>query len=80
MNVGDIKTKIFETIDGFNIDLYSETFQKDVFLFADAKGHFSDNFFNMLPNKTYTIHFKTESKSLDELKLKSFNSFVRETL
>ncbi|SHG69835.1 beta-mannosidase [Winogradskyella jejuensis] len=80
LNVGDIKTKIFETIDGFNIDLYSETFQKDVFLFADAKGYFSDNFFNMLPNKTYTIHFKTESKSLDELKLKSFNSFVRETL
>ncbi|WP_299113742.1 glycoside hydrolase family 2 protein [uncultured Winogradskyella sp.] len=77
LNQADINTEIIKVEDGFNIELSSETFQKDVFLYADMKGHFSDNFFNMLPNKTYSIHFKTEADKLEDLNLKSFNSFIR---
>ena len=72
-----IQQKIRATEDGFAIELSSAVFQKDVFLYSKEKGHFSDNYFDMLPNKTYTIHFKTDSKILQDLKLKSFNNFVQ---
>ena len=74
---GAIQKQIKKTSHGFEIAMQSETFQKDVFLYTDKKGHFSDNFFNMLPHKTYTIYFKTTSETLGNLKLKSFNTFVR---
>ncbi|WP_296378636.1 glycoside hydrolase family 2 protein [Winogradskyella sp.] len=73
----EIHQRIIKSDDGFTIELQSETFQKDVFLYSKTKGHFSDNFFDMLPNKTYAIHFKTDAKSLDDLELKTFNTFVR---
>ena len=74
---GEIQQQIQKTEHGFIIELRSKTFQKDVFLYARDKGHFSDNFFNMLPNKTYSIHFKTDAENLSDLKLKTFNTFVR---
>jgi len=64
-------------INGFSIELTSTTFQKNVFLFTNQKGHFSDNFIDMIPNETYNIHFNTDSDKLEDLQLKSFNSFVR---
>ena len=63
--------------NGFSIELTSSTFQKDVFLSTNQKGDFSDNFFNMLPNETYNIHFNTDSDKFQDLQLKSFNTFVR---
>ncbi|WP_296382127.1 glycoside hydrolase family 2 protein [Winogradskyella sp.] len=72
-----IQKKITKINDGFNIELSSRTLQKDVFLFTKNKGHFSDNFFDMLPNDRLIIHFKTEHKTLDDLQLKSFNNFIR---
>ncbi|GGI56539.1 beta-mannosidase [Winogradskyella haliclonae] len=77
LNQADINTEILKVEDGFTIELSSETFQKDICLFTKKKGRFSDNFFNMLPNKTYTIHFKTKADKLEDLDLKSFNSFIR---
>ncbi|MDP5081932.1 MAG: glycoside hydrolase family 2 protein, partial [Winogradskyella sp.] len=73
----EIRRKIAKLEGGFTIELTCETLQKDVFLFTNTKGHFSDNFFDLLPHQSVIIHFKTESKSLDDLQLKSFNNFIR---
>ncbi len=72
-----IQKKITKTSDGFQIELSSKTLQKDVFLYCNIKGHFSDNYFDLLPNKTKTIEFSTRSKSLDSLSVKTFNNFIR---
>jgi beta-mannosidase len=72
-----IESEIIKTDHGFNIKLSSTTLQKDVFLFTKESGHFSDNFFDLLPNETITIYFKTKVPTLDDLQLKSFNSFIR---
>lgn len=77
LNQEDIQKQITPTKGGFNIELSSKILQKDVFLFSKAKGHFSDNFFDLLPNETITIHFKTKAPALDDLQLKSFNNFIR---
>ena len=37
---------------------------KDVFLFTKDKGHFSDNFFDVLPNQTKTVHFTLTEDAL----------------
>jgi beta-mannosidase len=71
-----IKTTIKKTTEGFEIILSSEKFQKDVFLYTDVKGHFSDNFFNLLPNIPISINFKTEAKTFESLKFKSLNEFL----
>jgi beta-mannosidase len=72
-----IESEIIKTDHGFNIKLSSTTLQKDVFLFTKESGHFSDNFFDLLPNETITIYFKTKAPILDDLQLKSFNNFIR---
>ena len=73
-----IKKKITKTSEGFIIELSSETLQKDVFLFCNDKGHFSDNYFDLLPNKTKTIVFKTEAMVLDNFKIKTLNRFSKD--
>lgn len=77
LNKTEIQQKIVKTTNGFSIELPSTTLQKDVFLFSSKKGNFSDNFIDILPNETYNIHFKTDSDKLEDLQLKSFNTFVR---
>ena len=59
---------------GFSITLKSTVLQKDVFLFTKEKGHFTDNFFDILPNESITIDFISESDSIDDLKIKSLNN------
>ncbi|MDT0557745.1 glycoside hydrolase family 2 protein [Ichthyenterobacterium sp. W332] len=71
-----ITQKIIKTASGFQIELQSKTFQKDVFLFSDSKGVYSDNFFDLLPNIVKVIDFKTDAKSID-IKIKSLNNFIR---
>ena len=71
-----ITTTITDTKDGFTIELKSTTLQKDVFLFTDAKGHFSDNFFDLMPNQSLKIEFKTNASTIDDLKIKTLNMFV----
>ena len=72
----EITKEITKTSSGFKIKLSSSTLQKDVFLFTKAKGHFSDNFFDLLPNKTLEIKFETETETLNDLKFKTLNEFV----
>jgi len=70
---GEIQKEITKTKNGFSITLKSVVLQKDVFLFSKNKGHFFDNFFDLLPNESITIEFTTEAKSLDDLQIKSLN-------
>lgn len=74
----DILQKITKSENGFSIELFSKTLQKDVFLFSDNKGHFSDNFFDLLPNQKQVINFKTEALSLSDLKIKSLNQLLKQ--
>jgi beta-mannosidase len=73
---GDISKTITKTDTGFSITLKSAVLQKDVFLFCKQKGHFSDNFFDLLPNKEITIEFSSDSKTMDDLGIKSLNSII----
>ena len=77
LKTSEITKTITKTLDGFNIELTSKTLQKDVFLYADTKGHFSDNFFDLLPNESIIIHFKSNIKTLQDLQVKTFNNFIR---
>jgi beta-mannosidase len=61
---------------GFEIQLSSTTFQKEVFLFTKKKGHFSDNFFDLFPNTSTTIFFKTDTDSLDDVTIQSLNTML----
>ncbi|EDP96160.1 glycoside hydrolase family 2 protein [Kordia algicida OT-1] len=69
----DVSTEVTKTETGFTIELSAKTLQKDVFLYTKAKGHFSDNFFDILPNQTITITFKTEASAIDDLAIKTLN-------
>jgi beta-mannosidase len=73
---GSIQKTITKTKNGFQIVLTSNTLQKDVFLFCNDTGHFSDNYFDLLPNEIKTIHFETEGKSLDDLEIKTLNGLL----
>ena len=70
----EIKKEIKKTKNGFSITMQSTVLQKDVFLSTRNKGHFTDNYFDVLPNESVTIEFKTTSKSLEDLKIKTLNS------
>ena len=73
----EIQQKITKTNDGFAVELLSSTLQNDVFLFSGSKGHFSDNFFDLLPNQIKIIQFHTEAQTFDDLQIKTFNTFIR---
>jgi beta-mannosidase len=69
----NISTKITKIEEGFSIEVSAEALQKDVFFYTKAKGHFSDNFFDVLPNQTVTITFKTAAENIDDLAFKTLN-------
>lgn len=69
----DISTKITKIEGGFSIEISAKTLQKDVFFYTKAKGHFSDNFFDVLPNETITITLITEAENIDDLAFKTLN-------
>jgi beta-mannosidase len=71
---GVIQKNISKTENGFSIILKSTVLQKDVFLFTNKKGHFSDNFFDLLPNETIRVDFKTDANTLDNLQIKTLNA------
>ena len=64
--------------EGFSIDLKSPVFQKNIMLMVSAKGHFSDNYFDLKPNETKTVLFKTKASSIEELTYKSLNQLQTE--
>ncbi|MDD7913094.1 beta-mannosidase [Polaribacter ponticola] len=70
----EILKSITKTDKGFFITLESTVLQKDLFLFTNDKGHFSDNFFDLLPNERKIIEFETNANSLDNLQFKTLNT------
>jgi len=70
-----VQKNIRKTANGFSITLKSTVLQKYLFLFTNIKGHFSENFFDLMPNETIRINFKTEANSLDDLQIKTLNAF-----
>ena len=72
----DVSKKITKVDNGYEITLSSITLQKDVFLYSDSKGHFSDNFFDVLPNKEKVILFETSTTSDIDVLIKTLNSLI----
>lgn len=70
----EIKTTITKKPFGFSIELRSTTLQKDVRISSDSEGHFSDNFFDLLPDKPLKIDFHTKTLSHPNLTFQSVNS------
>ena len=68
---GEIHQKIEKVVDGFQITFQSDVLQKDVFLSTKTKGHFTNNFFDLLPHVAYSIHFKTTSEKIENLMIKT---------
>ena len=73
----EIITEITKIKDGFNIKLSRHTLPPAVFLFSEDHGHLSDNFFDLLPNKTKTLKFITKSNDTAKISLKSINNLIR---
>ena len=71
---GAVRKGIFKTKKGFSIQLNSDVLQKEVFLFTKEKGHFSDNFFNLMPGETKVITFTSDIETLSDLKIKTLNN------
>jgi beta-mannosidase len=74
----EIVQNISRNLDGYTIELSSTILQKDVFLFTNQQGFFSDNFFDLLPNESKIIKFKTNAQTLDDLQIKTLNEFVKD--
>ncbi len=68
--------QITELEDGYKIEITSEILQKNVFFYANQKGHFSDNFFDLLPGEVKTIYFKTRTEGA-VIQFKTFNTLIR---
>jgi beta-mannosidase len=66
----EIKTEITQNKKGFEITLATNTLAKSVYLsLPNGDDEFSDNFFDLLPNKTVKIRLNT-TLSINELKSK----------
>lgn len=65
----NIKTEITPTANGFNIKISTDSLAKSVYLSGFTEGFFSDNYFNLIPNKNVEIEFRTKQKmSADEFR------------
>lgn len=69
----DINFKIEKAEEGFSIDLTSPVLQKNLMLMTPTDGYFSDDFFDLIPNETKTVLFKTDASSIEELTYNSLN-------
>ncbi|MGG8496877.1 beta-mannosidase [Tenacibaculum sp. TC6] len=70
---GNLRTNITPGNGGFFIHLKSNTLLKDVFLTSKVTGHFSDNFFDLLPNEEKVIFLTTKAEKLEGLLVKTLN-------
>lgn len=73
----EITKTITKIENGFSLQLHSNTLQKNVFMKTKTKGHFSDNYFDLLPNKPVEVIFETQSTQLDSINIISLNNFIR---
>ena len=78
LDKAEIHYEIQKVEQGFSVDVTSPVFQKNVMLMVSAKGHFSDNYFDLKPNETKTVLFKTKTSSIEALTYKSLNQLQTE--
>jgi len=58
----------------FKLNYQVQHCKKNVFIFCNEEGHFSDNYFDLLSHQTKIIEFKTESSSLNTIEIKTLNT------
>lgn len=77
---GPIQVQMNPLKDGYELKLFSNILQKNVMLYSDVNGEFSDNYFDLLPNKIHTVHFRTNESNFDsnQLKFKTLNSIDKQ--
>ncbi len=67
----NIKTEITANANGFKVKLSSNKVAKAVYLSGFATGFFADNYFDLIPSKTFEIEYKTDKKmSADDFRKK----------
>ncbi|GAA0724436.1 glycoside hydrolase family 2 TIM barrel-domain containing protein [Aquimarina litoralis] len=76
----NVQLEITKVSDGYEIIVSSSSLQKDVFLYTDKKGHFEDNFFDVLPGETKKLLFQTKGDiKLEDIKIKTLNNVMKTT-
>ncbi|MEX0995426.1 MAG: glycoside hydrolase family 2 protein [Flavobacteriaceae bacterium] len=73
---GEIKQNVKKVPEGFAIELYSKVLQKNVFLYTENKGHFDDNFFDLLPGERKLVFYKTNDDEMTRLYTKTLNAIL----
>ena len=68
----DMKTNVVS--QGLEISLKATTLQKNVFLYTNTPGHFTDNFFDLLPGQEKKIIFLTKDPQSTILQFKTLNA------
>ncbi|MCA0130994.1 beta-mannosidase [Winogradskyella alexanderae] len=80
---GKFETQWVKMENGIKVIISSDTYQKDVFLSTKYKGWFHENFFDLYPGQRRWVYFLSddprlkEQKTIDDLKIISFNNFIR---
>jgi beta-mannosidase len=73
----ELSLKSLKTKDRYRVTLKSAVFVKDVFLYSNLKGHFSDNFFDLEPDMEKTLFFETDSVVAPVFKYKTLNGLIK---
>lgn len=63
--------------EGFEIEITTEVLQKNVFLYANQKGHFTDNYFDLMPGKQKLVKFITNGTEGLKLNFKTLNDLLQ---
>jgi beta-mannosidase len=61
-----IKTEVIPSGDGYDIRLSSDRVARAVDLYGLADGFFVDNYFDLLPDRPITVHYRSERKIVPE--------------
>ena len=69
----EIELDVEKVNKGYLISMSSISLQKGVMLSTTAKGHFSDNYFDLHPNEIKQVLFKTEASSVGKLSFNCLN-------
>lgn len=69
----EIELDVEKVNEGYLISMSSISLQKGVMLSTTAKGHFSDNYFDLHPNEIKQVLFKTEASSVGKLSFNCLN-------
>jgi beta-mannosidase len=75
----DVDLTKFEVVrhDGrYQVTLSSSVLLKDVFLSTNVKGHFDENFFDLLPNQEKILYFSSYSEEEPQITIRTLNQII----